>query len=44
MFQEALDRFAQFFIEPLFTESATERELKVRVPLCVAWAVVTPNA
>ena len=23
----ALDRFAQFFIEPLFTESATEREL-----------------
>jgi insulysin len=24
---EALDRFAQFFIAPLFTESATEREL-----------------
>ncbi|KAF5280052.1 hypothetical protein FQA39_LY18167 [Lamprigera yunnana] len=25
--QETLDRFAQFFITPLFTESATEREL-----------------
>ena len=25
--QEALDRFAQFFIAPLFTEDATEREL-----------------
>ncbi|CAD7928753.1 unnamed protein product [Amoebophrya sp. A120] len=24
----ALDRFAQFFLEPLFTETATERELK----------------
>lgn len=24
----ALDRFAQFFLEPLFTESATEREVK----------------
>ena len=24
--QEALDRFAQFFIAPLFTESATDRE------------------
>ena len=29
LMQEALDRFAQFFIAPLFTESATERELKV---------------
>lgn len=27
-FSGAIDRFAQFFIEPLFTESATERELK----------------
>jgi len=27
-FREALDRFAQFFIHPLFTESATARELK----------------
>ncbi|KAA8494009.1 Insulin-degrading enzyme [Porphyridium purpureum] len=27
-FHEALDRFAQFFISPLFTESATEREMK----------------
>ncbi len=26
-FKEALDRFSQFFIAPLFTESATEREL-----------------
>lgn len=26
-FREALDRFAQFFIAPLFTESATDREL-----------------
>lgn len=26
-FREALDRFAQFFTEPLFTESATDREL-----------------
>lgn len=26
-FEEALDRFAQFFTAPLFTESATEREL-----------------
>lgn len=26
-FKEALDRFAQFFISPLFSESATEREL-----------------
>lgn len=26
-FREALDRFAQFFTSPLFTESATEREL-----------------
>lgn len=26
-FKEALDRFAQFFTAPLFTESATEREL-----------------
>uniref|UniRef100_K3W5F3 Insulin-degrading enzyme n=1 Tax=Globisporangium ultimum (strain ATCC 200006 / CBS 805.95 / DAOM BR144) TaxID=431595 RepID=K3W5F3_GLOUD len=26
-FQEALDRFAQFFIAPLFTASATEREM-----------------
>ncbi|XP_058832419.1 insulin-degrading enzyme [Topomyia yanbarensis] len=25
--QEALDRFSQFFISPLFTESATEREI-----------------
>ncbi|XP_030755591.1 insulin-degrading enzyme [Sitophilus oryzae] len=25
--KEALDRFAQFFISPLFTESATEREI-----------------
>uniref|UniRef100_A0A8D8HZA3 Insulin-degrading enzyme n=1 Tax=Culex pipiens TaxID=7175 RepID=A0A8D8HZA3_CULPI len=25
--QEALDRFSQFFIAPLFTESATEREI-----------------
>jgi len=25
-FKEALDRFSQFFISPLFTESATERE------------------
>eukprot|EP00474_Spongospora_subterranea_P010402 CRZ10860.1 hypothetical protein [Spongospora subterranea] len=25
---EALDRFAQFFVHPLFTESATDRELK----------------
>ena len=24
----ALDRFAQFFIKPLFTESATDREMK----------------
>ena len=30
--QETLDRFAQFFIAPLFTESATERELKVCYP------------
>lgn len=27
-FKEALDRFSQFFKAPLFTESATERELK----------------
>lgn len=27
-YREALDRFAQFFIHPLFTESATARELK----------------
>lgn len=27
-YHEALDRFAQFFIHPLFTESATARELK----------------
>lgn len=26
-FREALDRFSQFFIAPLFTESATEREM-----------------
>ena len=26
--EEALDRFAQFFISPLFTESAIEREVK----------------
>lgn len=26
--QGALDRFSQFFLEPLFTESATEREMK----------------
>ena len=26
-FKEALDRFSQFFIAPLFTESATDREL-----------------
>jgi Insulinase (Peptidase family M16) len=26
--QEALDRFSQFFVAPLFTPSATERELK----------------
>ena len=26
--EEALDRFAQFFIAPLFTESATQRELE----------------
>uniref|UniRef100_A0A7S3EMQ8 Insulin-degrading enzyme n=2 Tax=Rhodosorus marinus TaxID=101924 RepID=A0A7S3EMQ8_9RHOD len=26
-FPEALDRFAQFFISPLFTQSATEREI-----------------
>jgi insulysin len=26
--EESLDRFAQFFISPLFTESATEREMK----------------
>jgi insulysin len=26
-FEEVLDMFAQFFIEPLFTETATEREL-----------------
>ena len=25
----ALDRFAQFFIKPLFTESCTEREINV---------------
>ena len=25
--EEALDRFAQFFIAPLFTESATDREM-----------------
>eukprot|EP01084_Bolivina_argentea_P304873 526609_1 len=25
--EEAIDRFAQFFIDPLFTESATDREL-----------------
>ena len=27
-FEGAVDRFAQFFISPLFTESATSRELK----------------
>ena len=27
-FAGTVDRFAQFFIAPLFTESATERELK----------------
>ncbi|KAH7832213.1 putative Insulin-degrading enzyme [Monocercomonoides exilis] len=27
-FEEAIDRFAQFFIEPLFTESCTEREIE----------------
>ena len=27
-FVEGLDRFAQFFIEPLFSESGTEREMK----------------
>jgi len=26
--EEALDRLAQFFISPLFTESATEREMQ----------------
>jgi insulysin len=26
--QGALDRFAQFFISPLFTQSGTEREMK----------------
>src|SRR5690606_19535093 len=26
--KEALDRFAQFFIAPLFTEDATSREMK----------------
>ncbi len=26
-FQQALDRFAEFFIAPLFTASATDREL-----------------
>jgi len=26
--EDALDRFSQFFISPLFTESATEREMK----------------
>ncbi|CAG2101367.1 unnamed protein product [Medioppia subpectinata] len=26
-FAEALDRFSQFFVEPLFTESATDREI-----------------
>ena len=26
-FAGALDRFAQFFIKPLFTQSATDREL-----------------
>ena len=26
-FKEALDRFAQFFIKPLFTESCTHREM-----------------
>lgn len=26
-FEGALDRFAQFFIAPLFTESATDREI-----------------
>jgi insulysin len=25
--EESLDRFAQFFISPLFTQSATDREL-----------------
>ena len=25
----ALDRFAQFFIKPLFTESCTDREINV---------------
>jgi len=29
--EEALDRFAQFFIGPLFTESCVSRELNVRV-------------
>lgn len=27
LLQGALDRFAQFFLAPLFTESATEREV-----------------
>jgi len=27
-FEEALDRFAQFFISPNFSESGTEREIK----------------
>ena len=30
----ALDRFAQFFVAPLFTESATERELKAVDAVC----------
>jgi insulysin len=41
----ALDRFAQFFICPLFSESCTERELKavdsgkllLNMWLCMAW-------
>ena len=34
-FEEALDRFSQFFVAPLFTETATQRELKV----CVSFSV-----
>ena len=33
--EEALDRFAQFFIAPLFTESCVAREMNVRVGVSV---------
>jgi hypothetical protein len=34
--EEALDRFAQFFIAPLFTVGATEREMNGTTLMCLS--------